>query len=170
MFTKEEIQLAPKVYKILENLGWRWKPKMGEWCIYENNLRLITQVDANYIVRLKKVVWGFDEEWMEKSKVIPILHWEKIEKILEKRDYDLYVDLNETLELYIPPEGHYAKFLNYRDRSIWAEGVGKTRQEAVMQAVVRLGEQLEGITKSFTDNPEKLINNKENKGGIKCQK
>ena len=152
MFTKEEIELAPKVYEVLKGMGWKWEPKEGDWAltdtgeavlIYKNmdekskeNCPFLANTTSSY-----GITSCIGPEFHEVG--IPILHWERIEEILEKRGYDLYVDLNEILELYIPPEGHYAKFLNYRDRSIWAEGVGRTRQEAVMKSVAELGRKIE---------------------------
>jgi len=143
MFTKKEIELAKSVYKALLKLGWKgWKPEIGDFCLDKEKVGFIWSYS---LLTKDKVVHCIEKStldgWVAPIKdCIPILHWEKIEKILKKRGYDLYVDLNETLELYLPPEGHYAKFSNYRDRSIWGEGVGKTRQAAVMWAVIALSE------------------------------
>jgi len=147
MFTKEEIELAPEVCKVLKKLGWKeWKPEEGEWGIYEGKAHLITQVDGNWVM-VKKLVWGFDEEWIEKSKVVPILHWEKIEEILEEFSYDISTEKTYENGVFV----FHKAYISIRDEhDTWRDLAierGKTRQEAVMRAVVELGKRIEKIGK-----------------------
>jgi len=154
MFTITEIKLAPKVYeaikKIAERQGkrWEWRPKKGEWCIYENdnNLSLII-----FVYNMRKTVI-LEREWYGEKEVnisecIPILHWETIEKILEEMEY--YMSLptrDERSDLWVVGFSHFnfrrenKEFRYYKDVYV---GRGKTRQEAVMRAIIKLGEEVE---------------------------
>jgi len=143
MFTKTEIELAKPcieaVKKIAKAKGkeWEWKPEVGEWCIDENNIMLIAEVD--YIT-------DDPENWYQISNgsynwctgsmyVIPLLHWEKLEKIMEKFGYKMYVKF-ETIG------GNHYQCGICNGTAVLVLEIGKTRQEAVMRAIIRLGEEI----------------------------
>jgi len=147
MFTKTEIELAKPTYEAIKKIArakrkkWEWKPEVGEWCIDENNIMLIAEVD--YITddpeNWYQIANG-SYNWCTGSMyVIPLLHWEKLEKIMEGLGCEL--DLKDF-------RGSYSYF----SARFWQNGVyatipeiGKTRQEAVMRAIIKLGEETKKI-------------------------
>ena len=75
--------------------------------------------------------------------VIPLLHWEKLEEILESVGYFLEVEKlsHKNCECLI------LKGMDDPETECIAVGSGKTRQEAVMRAIVILGDKIETLLK-----------------------
>lgn len=127
--------LAKSCNNVLEKLGWKWKPEMSEWYI----------IEATDIIKLIPEGGG-----MELGKKIPILHWEEIERVLDKIGYKL--KLKEGL-----PECRWRCTLHKETcinggRVGWqvspsAIGWAKSRQEAVMRSVIQLGKEIDGKSK-----------------------
>lgn len=119
-------QICPKCKGTGKVGGWNWEEKVGEWFLYPKNLlgdmQLVTSVELYHLH-----AWGEDFEISFKG-LIPILHWEEIERVLEGMGYSVSV---------------------YRDccsiskgNTPLVEADGKSRQEAVMRAVIKLGEEI----------------------------
>jgi len=114
---------------------WEWEPKVGEWCLYGNTLLLITKVTVSVLE-----VSGGMIEAVKADKVVPLLHWERIEEILEGMGY--YFTRGEEVEqaedvLYIKKEG-----LDNLRLNIEIDFRDKSRQEAVQRAVIELGKEV----------------------------
>lgn len=141
LFTREEIKLAPKVIESIKKIAkgqgkkWEWEPERGNWFLGENNqLFLVTDIWKNFI---------FDDPYCYEggfNEVIPLLHWEKLEKILEETTgYFLEVEKIgcENCECLV------LKGTGDPETGCVAVGKGKTRQEAVMRAIVKLSEKID---------------------------
>lgn len=132
MFTKEEITLAKPVIKAIKKISkgkWEWKPEVGEWWFDERK-----DHGRNPIL----ISLPSDIEWINTYPTIciPLLHWEKIEEILEEMGYKTWTtkyyweDTIKTLyECQIS--------LGLRSEAIVDEEA-TTAREAVMQAVIEL--------------------------------
>ena len=140
MFTKREIELAPQVNEALTKLKWNgWEIQEGEWCLYKKKGYLI----VNPASRNADDIWlnDFNRSTVFLAKVkkcIPILHWEDIERILQQNYIIGIRAIYNTRE-----NREYKCVIAKRDSSGLgkkAEANGETRQESVMKAVVRLGE------------------------------
>ena len=126
----------------------KWQPKVGEWCIIDGSISLIIGFldDGRLEVRRAK---NTDPVYIrrEHKALTPILPWEEIERVLEEAGYRLWVDRDWINQKY------YCK-IAFRDKKLWEEGKqwnwdilverreGKSRQEAVMKAVIELGKKL----------------------------
>jgi len=132
MFTKKQIELAPKVNKVLNKLGWKWKPQWRDLCWWGNNLACVIQVNepAN-----GWIVISPGHRYLTSTpyaSLVPILHWEELLSILTKVGYVFEVA--------------HSLNLAYGCR-LWKEGVMladidscNNWQEAVMRAIIKLGE------------------------------
>ena len=120
---------------------WKWEPEPGEWCIILGKLHLITEIDGKIVIKVVPEPPIYDRP-LEKSDVIPILPWEIIEKVLEDV-YDARFEFSRGKEIkwVCSVELHQNRFLkNGYYRTIVSSG--KSCQEAVMLAVIGLGERL----------------------------
>ena len=114
---------------------WKWKPKVGEWYLTpDDEVRCIgDELDLESI----PIVVDLNPAY------IPILHWEEIERVLEGVGY--YVDTRK-----LTPYGCGHKELSVSEiylinsPDFISDGKGESRQEAVMQAVIKLGEEIHG--------------------------
>jgi len=115
-------------------IGWKWEPKPGEWCVLWDKAVLI------YRTYDDKVIVNLGQPEHRAKNVIPILHWEEIERVLEGVGY--YLKLNH----YDQENG--SAFVARFDREKTNEFLPehevpcKSRQEVVMRAVIKLGEEL----------------------------
>jgi len=142
MFTKTEIELAPKVYEAIKKIAkakgrdWEWKPKVGEWCIINNqkSTSLILLVDKE-IEEMVQVLINHTLSWQSKKNLIPLLHWEKLEKIMEGLGYYVILWWDNWYKQW-----NCRIIKNEEDK--FPSVRGKTRQEAVMRAIIRLGEEI----------------------------
>lgn len=140
MFTKEAQELAKPCYEAIKKISkgkWEWKPEVGEWCIGGlYNPHLIVALADKYIFT---ITWGITFAFKQKAEnYIPLLHWERIEEILEGMGYEVQITKPRhwsTDEMLCDISKFGEIFLNH-----W-NGNGKTRQEAVMQAVIELGKE-----------------------------
>jgi len=148
MFTKAEINLALSTYEAIKKIAkregkeWEWNPEIGEWCLIKKKwgttlknvvgIIVLVNEDKN-IVRVEAVVETdsiFFSGWYRQKDLIPILHWEKLEEILEGLGY--MVDIRLEQGNFICEVDGY---------EYWADGKGKTRQEAMMRAVIKLSKE-----------------------------
>ncbi len=110
-------------------IKWKRQPQVGEWIIYKGKISLI---HYEWIDRLGNM---FDEVFKE---CIPILDWETIEGILEKAGYGITMILS--------PHRHGFVALSITDETdneiISFRRGGKSRQEAVMKAIIELGKEM----------------------------
>lgn len=157
MFTKTEIELAKPCVEAIKKISkakgkkWEWKPETGDWCIvlgYSNAVGLIGLIEKDInvsglaYVECNVFIPKFeDNDWYEREKLVPLLHWEKLEKIMEDLEYELSVykvantlDAHECFRCEIWEE----------DNILCAYEEADTRQEAVMRAIIRLGEEIRG--------------------------
>lgn len=141
MFTKTEIDLASKVYEALKKIAerqgkkWEWEPEFGEWLIYRSPKVIGETVGIiDYIVSKKVICFAPEEgnihyDYCEiDDGFIPILHWEKLEGILEDLGYEVIV---YRYKCEVWAEEDTGMRLKCRKK-------GQTRQEAVMRAVIKL--------------------------------
>jgi len=143
MFVETEIDLAPKVYGAIKRIAkakgkkWEWEPKVGDYCIdkFGGSVVFIYAIDGEELY-LSHGLTQYNTYANKKNKLIPLLHWEKLEKIMEKFGYKMYVKF-ETIG-----GNHYQCGIRNGTAVLVLE-IGKTRQEAVMRAIIRLGEEVE---------------------------
>ncbi|MHC1624720.1 MAG: hypothetical protein ACXQS2_01805 [Methermicoccaceae archaeon] len=154
MFTKTEIELAPKVYEAIRKIAkakgkkWEWKPEIGDWFLLDDYPYVVAGVlwytiedkvvdepqpdDAISIVYVKSHTIQTEAH----DNVIPLLHWEKLEKIMEKFGYFLDLDYD-----YHTP--FCCEIWDSKQNLPVAFGYENTRQEAVMQAIIELSEKID---------------------------
>lgn len=114
-------------------VGWKWQPKVGEWCLYGNTLLLITKVTVSVLEVSSGMV-----EVVKANKVIPILSWETIKRVLEKCNHRTYTSISDSgnalcqICFYGRRKGRH---------NVMAKANGKSRQQAVMLATIKLGEE-----------------------------
>jgi len=103
MFSKAEQNLALRTNEAIKKISkakgkkWEWKPEVGEWCIvlgYSNAVGLIGLIEKDInvpglaYVECNVFIPKFeDNDWYEREKLVPFLHWEKLEKIMEGLGY-----------------------------------------------------------------------------------
>jgi len=147
MFTKTEIELAPKVYEALKKIAekqgkkWEWEPEIGDWFLLNDYPYVVAGVlwytiankvdnepqpdDAISVVYVKSHTIQTEAH----DNVIPLPHWEKLEEIMEGLGYILQGPFKDK-----------SCFVARFGVKGWAEG--KSRQEAVMRAIIKLGEEI----------------------------
>ena len=144
MFSKEAIKLAKPCYEAIKKISkgkWEWKPEVGEQFIGVHGMPIVIAgiIDVPLIFgtenrRLQYLSMDKVREIFVKD-VIPLLHWERIEEILEGMGYGLLLKRED-----IGGKHYQAEFWN---KNTWGHklSVGKTRQEAVMRAVIEVGKE-----------------------------
>ncbi|NVM22873.1 MAG: hypothetical protein HWN68_13960 [Desulfobacterales bacterium] len=141
MFSKEEIKLVKPCYEAIKKISkgkWEWKPEVGEWCMEDENMYLIKgfydffkegiglcNIDTGEIFYTEKI-----------EKYTPFLHWEKLEGILEGMGY--------IISFFNNPEVAWACQVWKDDKQVLVVDACKTRQEAVMRAVIEVVKCLKG--------------------------
>jgi len=151
-FTKEAIALTPKTIEAIKKISkgkWEWKPEVGEWCIvkdkqvgrkgWNDRIGLITEVFPSIgTIKLETGLTYITDI------SIPLLHWERIEKILEGMGYRLTVGVDPGVkpfktgfECWI---GSQREVTQKYEQFVYLKGI-KTRQEAVQRAVIELGKE-----------------------------
>ena len=119
---------------------WKWEPEVFELFIYRREIFVIDDVERDVITPKDWVIRYYDKKMVVKdrlinsSKVIPILHWEKIEEILEGMGHKL--KLNETINTKTFQKGWHVTICD--ESKPLADGLGKDRQTSAMLAVIEL--------------------------------
>ena len=159
MLTKEEIALVAPWNEAMKKISkgkWEWEPEEGN--VFEYKWQEINgQYKRVWHKKVEVVPFEF-QTWTDEDgrymafgeppnyktrrhyflpNCIPLLHWEKIEEILEGMGYIF----QEPIRRCYGSEGfkcHCVISLKGRQAG-W--GWGKTRQEAVMRAVIELGKE-----------------------------
>ena len=148
MFSKQVIELAPKNNEALLKLGWKgWKPEVGEQFLCANNdifvvleYSKITGSVATYVGHIIPPGSGQDPFMiMSVDRIIPIFHWERLRKILKELGYDVYLSIGynggEITVNGIDEYEHTTELFSLFYK-------GEKIQERVMQAVIKLGEEI----------------------------
>jgi len=153
MFTKTKIELAKPCVEAIKKIAkakgkkWEWEPERGEWFIYKKRIYLLTDI------REKGKFLGhfvYDDTYglhREIGEVTPLLHWEKLEKIMEGLGYSIHIGCVGDMENWHwkPKEFYKArldqKFCYIPKNEILT--IADTRQEAVMRAIIKLGEEID---------------------------
>ena len=139
MFTKEAQELAKPTTEAVKKISkgkWHWKPEVGEQFLKSGN-------ELDLIINKNQKVWPKD---------IPLLHWERIEQIVEGMGYEVKEQkersITQSAQCWICPTRNHpqATGKDLHDYLKWREvntiiAFGKTRQEAVMRAVVELAKE-----------------------------
>ena len=145
--SKERIKLTPQTNEALKKLGWKWDPKVGDWCIWSGGLHLVMGKPFyrdDYDGGMRPGQGGLWVNCRSVEQTIdimhrvenctPILHWEDdIEPILEEKGYDLVA--------WLRPDGYWCRIRDWKEIDI-CEGPYKTRQVAIMQVVIKLAEEV----------------------------
>jgi len=101
---------------------------VGEWCLYGQQPLLITDIDdcglGDYVLKVIGIIKA-----VHINQAIPILHWEELERVLKEVGYYVFVrgDVHSLFEFQI-------------NKSIGPPR--QTRQEAVMESIIKLGEEI----------------------------
>lgn len=116
---------------------WKWKPEIGQFSLSNGKVYLITNIDD---LGNDKLGVAYCAE-VRKENVTPILSWETIERVLDGVGYNLHIGLPS---LIIKEAAKYRFQCNIgKDYEHKSSGLGKSRQEAVMKAVIKLGKKEE---------------------------
>lgn len=121
---------------------WKWEPEVGEWVLakhFHPQVRLIAATSDGWAW----TAYRTEEQGLSCHSVtgdcIPILHWERIEEILEGMGY--YLQMNKPLDVSIEKGTMKVGCSIYQtgkdDFITFAQA--KSRQEVVMLAVIELG-------------------------------
>lgn len=119
---------------------WKWEPKWGDLCIWEGKLAMVNE--------LKKDSWveilprpSSTTTLTPLGSLIPLLYWERLEKILEELGFGM-----DIVDWKSKNTGRYGARM-YKGLNFFVDWhSGKTRQEAVQRAAIRLGEDYENKT------------------------
>lgn len=136
MFTKEEIALAKDTVEAIKKISkgkWEWEPEVGEFVIIYGQVVLVKSVwpeALHYGISLEYGLHGIEGYAKD---YIPLLHWERIEKILEGMGYELDVFKSIKEHLFVCSV--------HRNSKIVLVVRAKSRQLAVTQAVIELGKE-----------------------------
>jgi len=156
MFTKTEIELAQPVYEAIKRIAkangkkWEWEPEVGDWFLVGEEIGVVIDEDkVNPLTFQGRCIHPDAKKniinWFYIHQVVPILHWETIEKIL----WDDYIFGVRRVYVYATrTNAKYMCVISERDAvNEGVRGKGRTRQEAVMRAIIKLGEEKGGIGK-----------------------
>lgn len=162
-FTKEAQELAKDSIEAIKKISkgkWEWEPEVGDWIIEkkpEHTIRfgnkekksiphLIISIASYDTGNTLHVITNASAVRVDEPNATPLLHWERIEEILEGIGY--YMSLptkGERSDLWVVGfssfrfKGTNKEFRYYKDTYV---GRGKTRQEAVMRSVIALGKEI----------------------------
>ncbi len=120
--------------------SYSWTPQVGEWC---STNRYIKPDLCCLIVGIRKdEVRLHNRSFRFKYKnVTPILSWETIEGILKQNKYVIIFEGEYECEIWrAKQEGKLGLYLT-NDDILQVIGEGKSRQKAVMKAVIELGKE-----------------------------
>lgn len=143
-FTKEAQELAKPCCEAIKKISkgkWEWRPRYRDACLRKRGYPgICTVLIYDPLGGQVKITRGFGRaKWVPADDIIPLLHWEKIEEILEGMGWSKFkfsFSINGTVEA----RSH--KTVSKPDTSDWIKlcsGTGKSRQEAVTWAVIKLG-------------------------------
>ena len=149
MFTKEAEVLTKPYYEAIKKISkgkWKWKPKprdyflnpTGTICIIAKNGETTDYSWYNNHIMQHNLTFHNPKK-IKLEDCIPLLPWERIEKVIKQAGYDeeLY-DMTEEDGEYI-----YVIWLGdcSEENATSFEGRGKSRQLAVMRAVIKLAKE-----------------------------
>lgn len=154
MFTKTEIELAPKTIEAVKKISkakgkeWEWKPEVGDWIVEKESKQVgiiteyskkLQEVCYMLLDKNKKFPPGAEVIGCPVEDIMPLYHWEKLEKIMEGLGYELRLDKRGD-----PPNVAFDAGFGKIGEPIFASQLmqAPTRQEAVMQAIIKLGEEI----------------------------
>ncbi len=129
-----------------------WTPQVGEWCIWNGNVRLIEKV-ANHN---NKVWCVFNHSielpegvpWEEARLITLIPEWEVIEEVLEKAGY--WLEVKKPLEKYIKKDWMKVSASIYEDIGKNAAGNGKYVAYAIAKSrLIAVYKAMKGLEKEI---------------------
>lgn len=115
---------------------WEWEPQRGEFA--QIGMGMIILVDRDGLFE-NKFVETSDMGLIEINRLTPLLHWERIEEILEGMGYEV-----KTFDIQVKRRrwlSHIWKRGKLKDKLVASVDNCKTRQEAVQKAVIELGKE-----------------------------
>jgi len=152
MFSKEIIALAKPCIEAIKKISkgkWEWKPERGELFglpdlkYHPDNLGIyLYTVDHTvfYYHIVKKKIVETQTGYLEYC--IPLLHWERIERVLKGMGYCIFLTGNIELSTkYTVVIGTTVEHIGLLEGKSEIKCFGKTRQLAVMRAVIELGKE-----------------------------
>lgn len=118
---------------------WEWKPEVGERFIHKKKIFLVINTEQCGIFPFPYFIHYHDEEMClgmkdrqtESRKVIPLLYWERILRILRGLGYGVFVET----------QLHNCRATISRDGAEIVRKIGEGSQSAMMQAVIELGKE-----------------------------
>lgn len=148
MFTKEAIELAKPCIEAIKKISkakgkkWEWKPEVGEWCLWKKHPHLVLEPEGQdnwFTIYVDKDEAYYHRLVVPLKRCTPLLHWEKLEKIMGGLGYELRLDKRGD-----PPNVAFDAGFGKIGEPIFASQLiqAPTRQEAVMRAIIELGEEM----------------------------
>lgn len=144
MFSEETQALAKDSNEAIKFLTkkqgkqWKWKPEVGEQFIGSEGIPIVIAgiIDVPLVFgtenrRLRYLSMSKVKEVFVKD-VTPLLHWEKILKILRDLGYNMFVET----------QSHNCRATIFRDGMEIAKKIGEDSQFAVMQAVIEAAKEI----------------------------
>lgn len=113
---------------------WEWEPEWSDICIWGDELVMCIEVKRDDLIEILPQ-WGSTTTLAPYASLVPLLHWEKLEEILERLGYPIII-----LKMY--DRNGYA-FQCKMGRNLDGVNVMRgTRQEAVVQATIELARRI----------------------------
>lgn len=138
MFTKETQELAKATAEAIKKISkgkWEWEPEMGEWCIWQDKVYVIYEVEENIgeIIQMKdtRIAAPYDFHYVMRKSLTPLLHWERILSILKTFGFKSTVTTEDGWA--------HIHFFDSDERCVKTQD-GFT-QPSVMRAVIELGKE-----------------------------
>jgi len=124
---------------------WEWKPEVGECFSFGwKDIRKLIIIPVKFYLEEDNIC--FDDYVFPISHCIPLLHWERIEEILEGMEYRIYTEKFYMDSQLKSRKSAECKIYQYDQHlqggTLLVKLEAKTRQEAVQQAVIELGKEL----------------------------
>jgi len=118
---------------------WEWKPEVGECFSFGwKDIRKLIIIPVKFYLEEDNIC--FDDYVFPISHCIPLLHWERIEEILEGMGY--YLKITKYDEWGNPLKMCVAEIWLKGHSSVESKSaVAKTSQEAAQKAVIELGKE-----------------------------
>ena len=144
---KLSIKNTLKIFEVLKviNPGWKYSLELGGWVIgWDEEVGFITKVSEDRDKVYFQTSDGYSIVY-EIDYITPILSWEEIEIIINK-DYNLAIRAIYNTR----NNKKYLCLIARRDSIIFEDqvkGEASTRQQAVEEAIIKLGEKITRVKK-----------------------
>jgi hypothetical protein len=117
---------------------WEWEPEVGEWYIWEGIANVICQVWDSYGLPSPNISidnMKNDIRQVTTKRLIPLLHWERIRKILKQFDYSFSITSGAS-------GGEITVYKTIGTNKLYEKYHNNDLQCAVMRAVIELGKEV----------------------------